>query len=483
MNTNTLYYGDCLDWIRCWESKSVNLIYLDPPFNSKANYNVLFGKEGGDAQYRAFDDTWYWDENANDRLKSIINATANPAHYAIKGISYAIGETGMLAYLTYMAERLIEMRRILKSNGSIYLHCDPTASHYLKIIMDAIFGLKNFRREIIWNLQTSSGYKSQVKGYVRGHDVILYYALGTNFTFNKQFLEHKSEYKERFKKQDSDGRWYRDDRPKGRRQYLDKTKGVMLTDVWSDIMSFQQASTLSEYLHYPTQKPLKLLERIISASSHEEEIVLDPFCGCGTAVVAAKNLNRKFIGIDISAFAIDLINEKRLEGTCPIKGIPMDMNSAQKLAQDNPFNFESWAISRLPGFAPNSKQVGDGGVDGRGLVAIKPENQNSDLAIAQVKGTIKFSLDSFKAFITTMNQKNALIGVYITLKEVNSPNAKILANQLGKIKYNGSTYPKLQIWSIKEYFDGKNPDLPPMKNPWTGKEIGENLFGKPQDLG
>lgn len=348
--------------------------------------------------------------------------------------------------------------------------------------MDAIFGLGNFRREIIWDTKTASGFKSQVYGYVRGHDVILYYALGKNFTFNKEFLEHKPEYKARLRKQDSAGRWYRDDRPGGRKQYLDKTKGVMLTDVWSDIMSFQQASTLSEYLGYPTQKPVKLLERIIEASSNGQEIVLDSFCGCGTAVVAAKKLKRKFVGIDISAFAIDLISEERLDGNCPIEGIPMDMNSAVKLAQDSPFNFESWAINRIPGFAPNSKQVGDGGVDGRGIVAVKPDNENNDLAIAQVKGSVNFNLDSFKAFVTTIKQKNAIIGVYITLNKVTSPSAKKIIGEMGKLKYNGSSYPKLQIWSIEEYFERKKPDLPTMKNPWTGKTIGENLFGKYQDL-
>ena len=200
----------------------------------------------------------------------------------------------------------------------------------------------------------------------------------------------------------------------------------MLTDVWSDIMSFQQASTSSEYLGYPTQKPIKLLKRIIDASSNEDDVVLDPFCGCGTAVVAAKCLKRKFVGIDISAFAIDLINEERLDGNCPIEGIPMDMSSAQKLAKDSPFNFESWAINRIPGFAPNSKQVGDGGVDGRGLVAIKPDNETSDLAIAQVKGSVNFNLDSFKAFVATIEQENAVIGVYITLNKVTSPSAKKL---------------------------------------------------------
>ena len=209
-----------------------------------------------------------------------------------------------------MAVRLLEMKRILKPTGSIYLHCDPTMSHYLKLVMDSIFGRKQFKREIIWNLQTASGFKSQVVGYVRGHDTLIYYVRGAEYTFNKQFLAHKPEYVARFRKTDEDGRRFRDDRPGGRRQYLDDTFGVMLTDVWSDIMSFQQASTSGELVGYPTQKPLALLERIVKASSNENDVVLDPFCGCATTCVAADALNRKWVGIDISRKAYELVRER-----------------------------------------------------------------------------------------------------------------------------------------------------------------------------
>ena len=205
------------------------------------------------------------------------------------------------------------MKRVLKPTGSIYLHCDPTAGHYLKTMMDAVFGENNFKREVIWNLGTASGYKSQINGFIRGHDTILYYTKSTDtFVFNKIFQPHKPEYIKRFSKVDEQGRRYRDDRPNRRRQYLDETEGVALTDVWSDIMSFQQHSTSKERTGYPTQKPLALLERIIKASSNRDDIVLDPFCGCATTCIAAESLQRQWIGIDLSSKAVELV-KVRLE--------------------------------------------------------------------------------------------------------------------------------------------------------------------------
>ena len=216
-----------------------------------------------------------------------------------------------------MAIRLLELYRILKDTGSLYLHCDPTASHYLKIVLDAIFGKEYFRREIIWSPETVSGYKSQVNGWVRGHDAILYYTKSSDFTFVKSYRPHKKEYIARFKKIDEDGRLYRDDRSGGRKQFLDKTKGRLYSDVWNDIMSFQQASTSKEYVGYPTQKPLALLERIIKASSNEGDVVFDPFCGCATACIASEKLNRQWIGCDISEMAFKLI-KRRLHDEYPL---------------------------------------------------------------------------------------------------------------------------------------------------------------------
>lgn len=302
---NTLWTGDNLYILNGLNSNSVDLIYLDPPFNSKRTYSAPVGSKSAGVSFK---DMWTWQDVDEAFLESLFT-TYLPLAKFIESIG-DVHERAMMAYITYMAQRIVELHRILKKTGSFYLHCDSTASHYLKVILDSIFGHKNFRREIIWNLQTASGYKSQIKGYVRGHDVIFYYTKGSEFVFNKEYLPHKPEYIARFRKSDSDGRKYRDDRRGGRKQYLDETKGIMLTDVWSDVMSFQQAATSDEILGYPTQKPLALLNRIITASSNEGDIVLDPFCGCATTCVSAQQLKRKWIGIDIEEKASEILIQR-----------------------------------------------------------------------------------------------------------------------------------------------------------------------------
>ena len=293
LQPNTLYYGDCLDWMSQWDSDSVDLIYLDPPFNSKTDYNMLYTAVGnGDAQYRAFTDTWSWDEAAADRCRIFRNAVARPAHRVITGLHTALGDSGMMAYLSYMAERLEVMKRLLKDTGSIYLHCDPHASHYLKAVMDAVFGATNFRNEIVWRIGWVSGFKTQKKGWIRSHDndTILYY-LGSDAAkarFNKKYIPYEPDYRRR------DG-----GEPTG--------KGIPIEDTWNcsdgDILNSIMIMSFSrEKMSYPTQKPLKLMERIIQASSNKGELVMDPFCGCGTTIHAAKNLGREWVGIDISSF-------------------------------------------------------------------------------------------------------------------------------------------------------------------------------------
>ena len=291
--------------MRGMKDECIDLIYLDPPFNSNANYAAPIGSEAAGAEFK---DTWGLSDIDVAWYGEI--AEKHPGLYELLTATRTIHGDSMMSYLIYIAIRMMEMKRILKNMGSIYLHCDPTAGHYLKLMMDAVFGKKNFRREIIWNLQTASGFKSKIRGYIRGHDTVLYYTNDEHFTFNKQFLPHKPEYVARFKKVDDSGRKYRDDRPGKRRQYLDETGGVMLTDVWSDIMSFQQASTSLEVVGYPTQKPLKLLQRVIRASSKENDMVLDPFCGCATACVAAEIEHRQWIGIDVSPMAYELVKSR-----------------------------------------------------------------------------------------------------------------------------------------------------------------------------
>ena len=237
---------------------------------------------GSEAAGAEFKDTWTLND-VDAAWLDLIEAK----HPQLNRVIHAAMTNSDKSYLIYMAIRLLEMHRILKPTGSLYLHCDPTMSHYLKLVMDSVFGKSNFRREIIWNLETASGFKSQVKGFIRGHDTILYYTKGRDFLFNKIYQPHKPEYIKRFRKTDKDGRRYRDDRPNKRRQYLDETQGVAFTDVWTDIMSFQQHSTSKERTGYPTQKPLTLLDRIIIASSNEGDLVFDPFCGCATTLVGS----------------------------------------------------------------------------------------------------------------------------------------------------------------------------------------------------
>ena len=482
---NTLYYGDCLEVMAGLPSESVDLIYLDPPFNSKANYNVLFTPDDGKrrraktpvAQMMAFSDTWTWNADAVQRVSEIENAIAHPAHKSITGLKYLLGESGMLSYLSYMAVRLVDMKRLLKSTGSIYLHCDPTASHYLKMVMDDIFGAKHFQNEIVWCY--SHGGKSG-KRFGRKHDCIFWYSKSASPVFNGDDvrIEMKSG-KESFGgrlETDEDGRKYRlvygTKNSKGEtryyKYYLDK--GKIPEDYWTDINSLQ--SGVGERLGYPTQKPQALLERIISASSNEDDVVLDPFCGCGTTVVAAAKLNRKFIGIDISPYAISIIKSKRLDSMnvdANVEGIPKDMMGAQIMAQSQPFKFEAWAVTQIPGLAPNEKKVGDGGVDGRGLLLNKLKDK-SELVLAQVKGG-KVTVSQVRDFVGTMKGENASMGIFISLDPVNSPSANKIAASQGQVQVGMFKYPALQFWSMEDYFNGIMPNLPPLADPYTGKPI------------
>lgn len=516
---DTLYYGDCLDWMRRWDNRCVDLIYLDPPFNSKANYNLLYTSErGGDAQYRAFSDTWTWDEAAADRFALFEAAPGRAAHDAIVGLHRVLGPSGMLAYLTYMAERLEHMQRILRPTGSIYLHCDPTASHYLKLVMDAVFGAANFRSEIVW--KRSSAHNDAKQGrqqHGRIHDIILFYTKSDRWTWNPVYTPYDEEYVRRFYRhvEGGTGRRYRLSDISGRggaakgnpsyeimgvtrhwaysrermqnlieqgrimqsapgrvpayKRYLDEMPGVTLQDIWTDIGPI--AAQAKERIGYPTQKPAALLERMIKASSNPGDIVCDPFCGCGTTIAAARKLRRRWVGIDISSFAIDLIRERRLrDPTVPTKGIPLDMASARKLAAEQPFSFESWAVTRLPGFAPNTRQVADGGVDGRAMLATKPDNHDSRLALAQIKGG-RFSLSALRDFIGVTDRDKAALGCFVTLEPVSSPAARSATANAGKITVSGYEYRRMQLWPISDYFEGRMPSIPVMTDPYSGKPL------------
>ena len=498
LKRNTLYYGDCLEWMRQWPDESIDLIYLDPPFNSKSNYNLLYSDKQEDGQFMAFTDTWIWDRAAEDRFSNLENATARPFCKIIRGLHKFLGKSGMMAYLTYMAERLEEMCRILKSRGGgIYLHCNPDASHYLKLIMDAVFGHGNFRNEIVWHYNK---WTNAAKYYQRNHDIILFYAKNEDYLFNKQFAmtDHKRKVIERG--------WDRNV-VNGTKQLLvydyfkskteiekgnydkvvnrsDKPNGTALHDVWHDINYL--SSGAKERLGYPTQKPVALLERIISASSNEGDLVMDPFCGCGTTIEAARKLKRDFIGIDISPFACNMIKKRRLSNIpVDIQGIPNGMDSARQLARDFPFKFESWAVNIIPGMHPNIRQVGDRGIDGEGRMVDKPvqrdEKSCSNRVLAQVKSG-KFHMEQLRAFIHVMDDNNAAIGIYITLDRITSPGARKKVVNTGKVTVNGKEYDRLQLWSISDYYErklagsGNLPDLPLMYDPYTGGEMKIDLL-------
>lgn len=436
---DSLYYGDCLDVMREWPAAAFDLVYLDPPFNSKANYNILFGKQGRKdrVQVQAFADTWYWDEAAVERLERIESAFAHPAHKVLSGLRVVLGECGMLAYLSYMAERLVALRHVLKDTGSVYLHCDPTASHYLKVVMDAVFGESNFRNEVVWKYGLGG---SSRRMWSRKHDVILFYTVGDTWYFDKP------------------------GEPATSVRMAGEMKGMI--DVW-DIPSINNMS--NERLGYPTQKPMALLERIIKASTKEGDFVLDPFCGCGTTIASANKLGRKWAGIDISPLAIDLVKYRRLrDASVPVLGVPVDVESAAQMAKSTPFAFEKWAVTRIPGLAPNDRQTGDRGIDGRGrLHGAKKEH---GLVLAQVKGG-KFNLSHLRDFVGVMAREKATIGIYITLDHVESREAKTEARQMGEIAIGARTYPKLQLWSIADHFEGREPKLPPLADPYTGKAM------------
>ncbi len=418
MAENFLYYGDNLDVMRRHiGDESVDLVYLDPPFNSNASYNVLFAAHDGTrsaAQIKAFEDTWQWDQAAAYDYQKTVEAGGSVSQ-VMQAFRTFLGENDVLAYLAMMAPRLLELRRVLKPTGSIYLHCDPTASHYLKILMDAIFGPERFRNEIIW--KRTSGRKG-VTQYGRVHDVILFYTKTNSATWNRPSTpQTAATARGHDLLRDPDGEVYRlsdltgagirhgetgkpwrglEVTPKGRHWAylhadmerfdregrlhwqrtgfprlkipLDELPGVSVHDVWTDIDPINAAA--GERLSYPTQKPEALLERIIAASSNEGGVVLDPFCGCGTAIAVAQRLKRQWIGIDITHLAVALMKH-RLAGTFQdtvqykVIGEPTTVEDAEQLARDDPYQFQWWALGLVGARPMEGKKGADKGIDGR----------------------------------------------------------------------------------------------------------------------
>lgn len=514
-STGHLFYGDCLEVLREHVAdQSVDLVYLDPPFNSNRDYNAFFAPAdttGATAQITAFEDTWHWGEQAQKEYDELLrNLNAGPVIPLVSSLRSFLGENDMMAYLVMMTSRLLELHRVLKDTGSLYLHCDPTASHYLKIVLDGMFGPTKFRNEIIW--KRTSSHSDASNKYSRIHDVILFYAKSANTTWNRQHIEYDEEYKKRFKYEDKRGR-YMDDNLSAKglsgggyeykykgiqglwrcpietmerldnenrlywtskggiriKRYLHELPGVICGDVWTDIFPINSQS--QERLGYPTQKPVALLERIIQASSNPGDIVLDPFCGCGTAVHAAEKLGRKWIGIDITHLAIALISQ-RMHSAFPdcaftVTGTPQDVASARFLAENNGLNgryqFQFWALSLVDAIPDNQKKKGpDGGIDGAIYAYDSPAAKKPFRIIVSVKsGKIPANhIRELRGLIEEhKNRDNTQMAFLLTLEP---PSRKMVADAIaaGKYVYPGGQkeFPRIQILTIEELLGGKKPD-------------------------
>ena len=547
--TNQLYFGDNLSVLREHiPDESVDLIYLDPPFNSNATYNVLFKERSGEdsaAQITAFDDTWHWTIDSERAYREVVTDGPDKLGRLLQAMREFLGQNDMMAYLTMMAQRLAELHRVLKPTGSIYLHCDPTASHYLKLLLDAVFGHENFRTEISWKRTSAhSDGKQGRKQHGRIHDIILFYTKTDEWNWNPEYTEYERDYVEsnyrlvepetgrRYAREDLsaarpggdtsfewrikrpiDGDWeadldddwinsqegweYKGMPPysgrfwaysranmqqfarEGRlaysrsgmpryKQYLDEMPGVALQDLWIDISPI--TARAKERLGYPTQKPEALLERIISASSNDGDVVLDPFCGCGTAVAVAERLGRRWIGIDVTHLAISLMKH-RLHDTFRddlseynVVGLPEDVASARALAteseHDGRYQFEYWALGLVDARPATGKKGADSGIDGyinffddnsgkakRIIVQVKSGHVNRGM-IATLKGD--------------MERENAAIGIFITLEEPSNPMQQeaIAAGFYEPEGLPGNQYPKVQIFTIEQLLDGAQAQYP-----------------------
>jgi DNA modification methylase len=517
---NRLFYGDNLDVLREHiASQSVDMVYLDPPFNSNRNYNVIFGRHPNtgqsNAQIQAFGDTWSWSPATAEQYARLI-AGEVPAKVAdaMSAMRTLIGENDAMAYLVNMAPRLVELHRVLKTTGSLYLHCDPTMSHYLKVLLDAIFGPERFLAEIMWK-RTSA--HNRVRRFGPVHDVILGYTRGDSWTWNPQYVPYDQAYVDRdYRRVEAGtGRRYRisdvtSNRPgstyewKGKgppgnrywayahermvgfeeqdrlhysstgypqlKRYLDEMPGQMVQDVWTDIQPINNRA--AERLGYQTQKPIALMERIIGCSSNEGDLVLDPFCGCGTTIDAAEKLGRMWVGIDITYIAVDLI-EKRLQHahgpsiteTYQVHGIPRDLAGAHALFEHSPFDFERWAVSRVNG-TPNEKQQGDKGVDG--VIRFFTDTRgNTGRVLVSVKGGKTVGPQFVRDLLGTVHTQQAEMGSLITLAPY-TRGMKDAMNHAGSYLWpiNGHNFPRAQLATIEDLLAGRKLNAPPSLMPY-----------------
>jgi site-specific DNA-methyltransferase (adenine-specific) len=530
--TNRLYYGDNLEVLRAQiADESVDLIYLDPPFNSNAGYNVLFKDHGGagaDASIEAFDDTWTWGESARNALMDIAQGTNRPLTVMMEAMRTAIGENALMAYLSMMAVRLVELHRVLKPTGSLYLHCDPTASHYLKLVLDAVFGAENFRNEIIW--KRTSGHSS-AKRWGPVHDTILFYGKSGDHLWNEVVQTHDaghiaSKYSTHddyahFMAADLTGAGHRNGDsgqpwrgfnpdaigrhwavpkrvPEERvdlsdwekistQEKLDRldqadllywpkktggfprfkrylTAGVPVQTVITDIPPIN--SQAQERLGYPTQKPRALLERIISASSNPGDVVLDPFCGCGTAVDAAQKLGRQWIGIDVTHIAIGMIEDRMRSGYPGIAfetiGVPKDLASAEKLAADDPHQFQQWICWQVGGY-PRDKKGGDKGVDGW-FNYLAEGGKRIETGVISVKAGDNVNPNMVRDLGRVMERDRHRFGLFV-MKSMPTRGMLAEAASHPMIETEFGRFPAMQFVTLAELFHGIRPKLPPLISP------------------
>ncbi len=452
MRDRKLYLGDNLDVLRTELSpESVDLVYLDPPFNSDRQYNVIFREDQQPAaQARAFHDSWRWGPEAAVWYEEGMNYGGRIAETLV-GLRRFLNQSNLMAYLAMLAPRLIELRRVLRPDGSLVLHCDPTAGHYVKILLDAIFGPENFRNELVWCYRGGGVPRN---AFARKHDTLFWYAKSSNAPFFPQYEPYSAASQQLVRSRGGvsiDGR------------QRDLERGAHMTDWWSDINSLQTWSP--ERLGYPTQKPRALLERVIKALSREGSTVLDPFCGCGTTVAAAEALNRNWVGIDIAVIAISVI-ERMLQDDfglrVHINGIPADFESARALARRDPFQFEAWAVSKITHLRPNKTQVGDRGVDGVGWFNVTSDSPSK--IVAQVKGG-QVGPAAVRDLLGTMQAEHADLGVLIVMDRI-TPHMAAAAASAGVYSGDGTMFarpiPRIQIASVHDHFDGRHPVLPPM---------------------
>ncbi len=499
---NLLYFGDNLKIMREFiKDESVDLIYLDPPFNSNASYNILFRSplEPAAAQVKAFEDTWRWDTEAQAAFNEVQQRSADTFRLLLALKSF-LGSSDVMAYLAMMAIRLVEMRRILKPTGSLYLHCDPTASHYLKILLDGIFGGEGFQNEIVWQRAAPKG--NAFTRFPSTHDVLLAYRKGRTAIWNPQFLPHRQSYieshygniepqtgrrytlgdclspnpdrpnlkyewnghlrvwrwtKDKMQDYDRQGRliYTRTGMPRFKR-YLDEMPGSPITSVWTDISPVN--SQADERIGYPTQKPITLLNRIILAASNPGDVVLDPFCGCGTAIEASARLGRRWIGIDVTYVAIKVIRD-RMKKHLPqekyqVRGIPRDVEGARRLADEAPHEFQNWTVSELGG---NSRGKGaDRGIDGD--IVFMTGRDEYRRAIISVKGGKYVAPAAIRELIGTVKRERAEFGIFICFGPLTREMRREAA-EAGQVELPGGDRPRIRIVTVEELLAGANLGL------------------------